>query len=106
MKTSSKLRRLRRQRKLRRQRSAALMVLIILMMFVMAHAAFSKQETSRTCITSVTVQSGDTLWSIAREYKPGDKDLREFVYEIAADNGVRDCEIVVGQTLFIPVSES
>lgn len=106
MKTSSKLRRLRRQRKLRRQRSAALMVLITVMMFVMAHAAFSKQETDTLCVETVTVQCGDTLWSIAAEYKPANRDLREFVYEIAADNGVKDCEIFVGQTLLVPISEN
>lgn len=104
MKTSSKLRRLRRQRKLRRQRSAALLVLITVMMFVMAHAAFSEQNTDTVCVETVTVTSGDTLWSIAAEYKPSSKDLREFVYEIAADNGVKDCEIYVGQTLLVPVS--
>lgn len=103
MKTSSKLRRLQRVRKLRRQRSAFFMVLMIIVV-MMAHAAFSKPDniSEEYNVVSVTVEYGDTLWSIAGEYKPDGKDLREFVYEIAANNGIRDCEIVCGQTIFVP----
>ena len=104
MKTSSKLRRLQRARKLRRQRSAFFMVLIVVFV-MMAHAAFSKPEGIKDeyTVVSVTVEPGDTLWSIAREYKNEGKDLREFVYEIAANNGIKDCNIVCGQTIFVPV---
>ena len=104
MKTSYKLRKLQRARKLRRQRSAFFMVLIVLFV-MMAHSAFSKSDNIRDeyDVVSVTVQPGDTLWSIASEYKPKGEDLRKFVYEIAANNGVENCEIVCGQTLFIPI---
>jgi hypothetical protein len=104
MKTSSKLRRLQRARKLRRQRSAFLMVLMVIVV-MMAHAAFSKPDniSDEYNVISVTVEYGDTLWSIANEYKPEGKDLREFVYEVAANNGIRNCEIVCGQTIFAPV---
>ena len=107
MVTSSKLRRLQRARKLRRQRSAFLMV-VMAVVVMMAHSAFSKPENIKDeyNVVSVTVQSGDTLWSIAGEYKPDNKDMREFVYEIAANNGIKDCEIVCGQTIFVPVRES
>jgi LysM repeat protein len=79
------------------------MVLIVLFV-MMAHSAFSKQNNTSDeyDVIAVTVQPGDTLWSIAKEYKADGADLREFVYDIAANNGVKDCEIVCGQTLFIP----
>lgn len=104
MKTSSKLRRLQRARKLRRQRSAFLMVLMVVVL-MMAHGAFSKPDniSDEYNVVSVTVEYGDTLWSIANEYKPAGKDLREFVYELAANNGIKNCEIVCGQTIFVPV---
>lgn len=104
MKTSSKLRRLQRARKLRRQRSAFFMILMVVVV-MMAHAAFSKPEniSHEYSVASVRVQEGDTLWSIAAEYKPAGKDLREFVYEIAANNGIKDCNIISGQTIFVPV---
>ena len=100
MNTSSKLRRLRRARKLRRQRSAALIVVMA------AHVAFSKtssDEVSRS-VVSVVVQEGDTLWSIAKEYKPEGYDIRKYVYEVSANNGIKDGNIVCGQTIFVPVT--
>ena len=103
--TSSKLRRLRRARKLRRQRSVAL---IIVMVFVVmaAHVAFSKtssEEVGRS-VVSVVVKEGDTLWSIAKEYKPQGYDIRKYVYEVSANNGIKDGNIICGQTIFVPVT--
>ena len=104
MRASYKLKKLQRARKLRRQRSAFFLVLTILFV-MMAHSAFSKQEVKgdEYEVMSVTVQPGDTLWTIASEYKPEGTDLREFVYDIAANNGIKDCQVFSGQTLFIPV---
>lgn len=103
MVTSSKLRRLQRARRLRRRRSAALMILTI-MLITAAHAAFSKQSTSSESydVVSVVVKPGDTLWSIAKEYKPSGKNMSEFVYEISSNNGIKDCNIICGQTIFVP----
>lgn len=103
MKTSSKLRRLQRQRKLRRQRRAFFMIVLVVILLI-AHSAFSNQDTYKsTEVKSVRVCSGDTLWEIASEYKPEGTDLREFMYEIAASNGIKDCNIVAGQTIYVPV---
>ena len=104
MKTSYKLRKLQRARKLRRQRSAFLWVMVVVFV-MMAHGAFSKPDniTGEYDVISVTVMPGDTLWSIAGEYKPQGADLREFVYELAANNGVTDCNIIPGQTIFVPI---
>ena len=104
MKTSSKYRRLIRQRKLRRQRSAAFMIVLVLVI-MMAHVAFSNysESNAKNEVIAVFVQSGDTIWSIAKEYKPDDKSLNEFVYEISANNGIKDGNIYAGQTLYVPV---
>ncbi|MBE7033324.1 MAG: LysM peptidoglycan-binding domain-containing protein [Ruminococcaceae bacterium] len=104
MKTSSKLRRLQRIRKLRRQRRVFFLVLT-LVLTLMASSVFSSSgnDNEKYIIVSVTVQPGDTLWSIAKEYKPDGKDLREFVYEIADNNGIDDCNIYCGQTIYVPV---
>ena len=70
----------------------------------MAHSAFSKQQSPEDAnrIVEVTVQPGDTMWEIALEHKPEESDTREFMYEIAAMNGVKDCNIISGQVLKIP----
>lgn len=103
--TSSKLRRLERIRKLRKQRTTALLVVMVLVLMA-AHVAFSNYSAKEEglSVISVVVEQGDTLWSIAREHKPEGEDLREYVYKISADNGIKDCNIVCGQTIFVPVS--
>lgn len=71
---------------------------------MVGHSAFSKSNISNDeChVETVVVKEGDTLWSIASEYKPKGKNLSEFVYEIADNNGISDCNIVCGQTLYVP----
>ena len=104
MKTSSKYRRLIRQRKLRRQRSATFMIVLVLVIAVASVALANQNQTkSGTTVESVTVCPGDTVWSIAKEYKPDGVSLNEFVYEISANNGIKDGNIFCGQTLYIPV---
>jgi nucleoid-associated protein YgaU len=51
--------------------------------------------------TTVVVQSGDTLWSIASEHYPGD-DVRSRVQDIEAANGLHGPQIEVGQSLKLP----
>ena len=54
-----------------------------------------------TRYTTVVVQPGDTLWSIAAEHYPGD-DPRERVDDIEAANGLAGPRIEVGKTLKLP----
>jgi nucleoid-associated protein YgaU len=51
--------------------------------------------------SSVVVQSGDSLWSIASSMD-GDGDVRALVDEIQELNGLRDAAIRPGQTLLLP----
>jgi nucleoid-associated protein YgaU len=52
--------------------------------------------------SSVVVQSGDTLWSIARSVAgPGD-DVRAVVDGIQRSNGLRTADVVPGQVLQLP----
>ena len=51
--------------------------------------------------TTVVVQSGDTLWSIASEHYPED-DVRVRVDDIEQANGLAGPTIEVGQTLRLP----
>jgi nucleoid-associated protein YgaU len=46
----------------------------------------------------VTVQSGDTLWSIAQRVSPG-RDPRAVVDELRADNDLSEVSLTPGQTL-------
>ena len=51
--------------------------------------------------TTVVVQPGDTLWSIATAHYPGD-DVRVRVQDIEQANGLHSPIIEVGQTLTLP----
>ncbi|MCR4805203.1 MAG: LysM peptidoglycan-binding domain-containing protein [Clostridia bacterium] len=50
----------------------------------------------------VRVQSGDTLWGLAKEYGPADADVRLIVYEICKLNGVSADSLQTGQFITIP----
>jgi len=49
----------------------------------------------------VTVQPGDTLWALAREYGPPDADLRGVVADIRHTNHLSGSTIRPGQVLLI-----
>ena len=51
--------------------------------------------------TTVVVQPGDTLWSIAAEHYPAD-DVRVRVQDIELANGLQGPQIEAGQTLKLP----
>jgi nucleoid-associated protein YgaU len=51
--------------------------------------------------SSIVVQEGDTLWSIARAVA-GDEDVRAVVDAIQEVNGLRDATLVPGQVLRLP----
>jgi nucleoid-associated protein YgaU len=51
--------------------------------------------------STVVVQSGDTLWSIAAAHYPSD-DVRVRVEDIEQANGLSGPNIEVGQTLHLP----
>ena len=51
--------------------------------------------------TTVVVQPGDTLWSIASEHYPDD-DVRIRVQDIEQANGLAGPTIEVGQSLRLP----
>ena len=68
--------------------------------------SFNASGTTRTTYEVITVQSGDTLWSIAEQYVPEDKDIRDYIYEICDKNNIKAGDIMQGQDLMIPVVET
>jgi nucleoid-associated protein YgaU len=59
--------------------------------------ALTKQDTVK-----VTVESGDTLWNIAKEYKSNNTDTRKAVYEICHVNDIDASDLTPGMVLVIP----
>lgn len=55
----------------------------------------------------IQVESGDSLWSIAREnMNPGFSDIREYISEIRRCNQLEDDHITLGNYLMIPYYEN
>jgi 2-phospho-L-lactate transferase/gluconeogenesis factor (CofD/UPF0052 family) len=52
--------------------------------------------------TTVVVETGDTLWSIASSVAGEERDVRVVVDEIRRHNGLDDAVLVPGQVLELP----
>jgi nucleoid-associated protein YgaU len=83
-------------RSMRRLLAAVAAVLLIGVGF-----ALGARGSSQPGHTTVVVQPGDTLWSIAAEHYPSD-DVRVRVEDIEQANGLHGPTIEVGQTLRLP----
>ena len=89
-------------RSLRRIRAAGRLVAVLLLalavslgLAVVAHGGTAVQD------STVVVQPGDTLWSIAEQRYPSD-DVRARVGDIERANGLRTPVIAVGEILRLP----
>ena len=57
----------------------------------------------RQTYVSITVQSGDTLWSIASKHMPSDMDRRKAIYIIQKHNeDTKNASLVPGQVIKVP----
>lgn len=77
---------------------------------MIAFAALENNETPTLTDQPVTytVQSGDTLWSIASDFNEEqfnqEKDVRKLIYDIRKHNALSGNTIYAGQELELPVS--
>ncbi|TMD95563.1 MAG: LysM peptidoglycan-binding domain-containing protein [Chloroflexi bacterium] len=83
------------------QRATRVLVAIAAVLCLSAGLALAARGSSDTAFTTVVVQPGDTLWSIASDHYPGD-DVRIRVQDIEQANGLRGPAIEVGQSLKLP----
>jgi nucleoid-associated protein YgaU len=77
-----------------------IMVTIVISFSALA-AAVNGADTGDEYI-SVIVESGDTLWDLAREYKSSG-DLRQYIREVEKINNLTDSLIYEGDILKMPV---
>lgn len=76
--------------------SATTIVMIILIALLNKCVAYKSIKTE-----NYMVSAGDTLWSIACEYKNPEQDVREYLYNLRELNNLNDCIIYPGQVLKI-----
>ncbi|NLJ57642.1 MAG: LysM peptidoglycan-binding domain-containing protein [Tissierellia bacterium] len=51
----------------------------------------------------ITIQEGDTLWSIAANYS-SNKDIREVIYHISKVNNIHNSHIYPGDIIKVPLN--
>ena len=78
----------------------------ILIIFAIMLGAIFGTTVSGASVTKayyvITVEPGDTLWSIASEYGSNRNDVRKLIYEISNLNELETSNIYIGQQLLIP----
>ena len=77
--------------------------LIALLIFITIHAfAYSNSKPLNKYYTSVRVERGDTVWSLADEYNEGSEiSKREYVDEICQLNSLNDGKITAGEYIVV-----
>jgi len=90
-------------------RKRIIMVCLIVMVFATTVLAITQRASAdtpelrkKTC-TSIEIQPGDTLWSIAETYYTDEyQDLIRYIEEIKKTNNMYDDKLVSGKYLIIP----
>ena len=108
-------RRLRRQRERRRRVMSVVLTLCLIMTCVISYhsitssAKSGSEELNLKYYTGVTVENGDTLWSIADDYIDYTqyKNKDSYINEICSINNLEDAsDIRCGQRLIVPYFSS
>jgi LysM repeat protein len=84
---------------------AALAFVVAALIGAGAGAVVATVEGLPTDVESVSVSSGQTLWSIAAELTPPGSDVREVMSQIVALNGLESEALVPGQQLTVPTDD-
>jgi len=96
----------RRAEQLRRRLVMTFLIVLVFASTVLAitqRASADTIETRRKTCTSVEVQPGDTLWSIAESYYTEEcVDICAYIDEIKKTNNLYDDKIVSGNYLIVP----
>ena len=104
------IRKIRRQREIRRNIILAIVTAAVIAIFTFSYhslvssASTGSEQVSYKYFTSIQVEAGDTLWSIAEEYADEEhySSYKEYINEVKRMNKMKDDSIVCGQYLIIP----
>ena len=81
-----------------------LSMLVVTCVFTFAITSNAKQEHAlHKYYTSIQIEDGDSLWSIAQEYR-GIEDTADFVEDLKALNGLSSDRLQAGSYILVPVT--
>jgi len=81
------------------------LTLVIVMIILTAGTVVGANEAlslTKPVYTEVQIISGDTLWDLAKEYGPNDRDVRKVIHAICEINDISADDIQPGQSILIP----
>ncbi|MDD2476646.1 MAG: LysM peptidoglycan-binding domain-containing protein [Dysgonamonadaceae bacterium] len=84
--------------------SAFLTILFIAVVIIVGITTGMDQvkSLSKPTYENILIQSGDTLWDLAKTYGPENQDIRKTVYSICETNNITPQDIQPGQSIRIP----
>lgn len=74
------------------------LTILLIILYVLFSNVIAKEERE---LVDYTVCQNDTIWSIAKEHKEEDEDIREYVYEIQKINNLVNKDLSDGQVIKI-----
>lgn len=89
------------RRRRRRFFSSIFLLIIIGLTFTSVNSSIARGSESPHYI-QVTVQTGDTIWKIAKNNANKERDIRDLVYEIREINNLSTANLKPGQIVKIP----
>ena len=93
----------RRRKRLCRRLLTVAMTLVFIWLVCLAGTRAKGSSERTKVLTSVYVENGDSLWSIAEKYyTPECGDMKDYVREIKRTNGLNSDTILYGYTLLVP----
>lgn len=89
----------------RRWWQVVLITILLMLVCTVAVKAFEvgAESEPKVATEAVIIQSGDTLWQIAAQYKPEGWDTRAFIQAIQMANEMDNSVIRAGEIILIPM---
>lgn len=83
-------------------RSIAIVIFLSVALFNISIAKSNSEEAE---YIDYTITKGETLWGIAKEYTPDNKDIRQTIYEIKQINNMQTSNVYENQTIKIKIGQ-
>jgi hypothetical protein len=77
-------------------------MLLVISATIIVNGSDRGNESAEPAYIEIRIQSGDTLWDLAKEYGPSDEDVRKVVKRICKINGIVPEGLMPGQKIKIP----
>lgn len=89
--------------------SIMLITMVLVSMGSLLMGAYDSEGAEIIEYIEVEVETGDTVWAIAKTindtYLDNSEDIRLVAYAISKENNLEDYRIYPGQTILVPISE-